>query len=418
MSQNGLFVTTDADPRNVTKGFGAATVNLQNANNAPLLTALSASADRSYNDVRIEWAEKQPLTGLNAIIGTQDGPQGCYLVLADGCIATTHSLFMVVATGEIFRVLGSADNVVTVKRGFGGTPISEINPQNGRGVVIQRIGSAFPEGSERPEPFTHYTTTQHNYNQIFRNTYALTRTAAMRNYLDGDLRSRLRQEMLMMHMRDIEMSILFSVKSMSHENGKPLRTMDGMYRQIKTNIAAPVDGILTVPMLDHFIERIMSQQIEGASQSRIAICGRGFLTFINRLHKMSTQYQVDGTENFHGQNITKWVTPHGAIDLVPHDIMTQVPGYQNDLLILHPDALSLHYMYEGTEDNMHAQGNQGFDGHIGGIITEMTTRLKGELTCGILTGVCDVAAEPQPFYLKQPHKPMPRTVCPPEKLVG
>lgn len=411
MAQHGIFATVDADPSTVKPGFEGAMIYYTAANMAPLLTALGAKADRNYNDVRIEWSEKQHITGVNGIVFNHDNPLGCVLTFADTSWITENTLFMVIETGEIIFVRAIEGNVVTVDRGFGDTACLPIEPNEASDVVIQRIGTAFAEGSERPDPVSFYHTTKFNYNQIFRNTWAVTRTAAQLNYREGDLTSRLKKECMMMHVRDIEMTLLFGVKSMSYHNSQPLRTMDGLYRQISTNIAAPYDGVLTAPMLDNFLERIFSRNIDGQANRRIAICGRGFITLVNRLARLSVHYMVDGTQDFYGQDVTKWVTPHGTIELVPHDILSEVPGYRNDLIVLHPGAITVKYLYEGKHDHMGAQGNDGVDAHIGGLITEMTMMLKGELTCGIMTGVCDVAGESQPFYLTNPHVSIPNPGC-------
>lgn len=411
MSQHGLFGSTDVAPQNKTSGFSGAMVAYGTANMAPLVTALGASTDRSYNDVRIEWSEKQPITGINYIVSNQGDPLSCTLTFAEGNFVTENTLFMVIETGEILFVVGKSDNVITVERGFGGTTVLPISPDPSGDVIVQRIGTAFPEGSQRPDPFSFYTTSKVNYNQIFRNTWAVTRTAAQMNYRDGDLKARLKKDALMMHVHDIEKTMLFGIKSMGYKNAQPLRTMDGLYRQITTNIAAPADGILTAPMLDDFIERIFYHKIDGKANNRIAICGRGFLTLINRLARLSTQYRVEGVQTVYGQAVVDWVTPHATLHLIPHDILTEIPGYRNDLIVLHPDAVSLHYMYEGHEDHTGVQGNQGVDAHIGGLISELTMKLSGELTCGILTGVCDVAGESQPFYLTDPHVSTPNAGC-------
>lgn len=411
MPQQGLFSTVDASPKHTMQGFAGAMCTYGTVNMAPLITTIGGSTDRSYNDVRIEWSEKQPITGINYIVSNQGDGMSCTLTFAEGCFVTENTLFMVIETGEILFVVGVSDNVVTVERGFAGSTILPIVPDASSDVVVQRIGTAFPEGSDRPDPFSFYTTSKINYNQIFRNTWAVTRTAAQLNYRDGDLKKRLKKDALMMHVRDIELTILFGVKSMGYQNSQPLRTMDGLYRQISTNIASPADGILTAPMLDDFIERSFYHTIDGKANTRIAICGHGFITLVNRLARLSTQYHVSGTMTKYGQAVTEWITPHGSLMLMPHYLLSEIPGYRNDLIVLHPDAISLHYLYEGHEDHMGIQGNQGVDAHVGGIISELTMKLCGELTCGILTGVCDVAGESQPFYLAEPHVSVPNGGC-------
>lgn len=411
MAQHGVFTTQDVAPGKIREGLDGAMIEYQSANNAPLLTALGANADHSYRNVRCEWSESQKITGVNYIVNVHGNPKGCILTFADTSWVVEDTMFMVVRTGEIFLVRGVDDQVVTVERALGETDCEAIITNASTDETIIRVGTAFPEGSERPEPVSFYNISKFNYNQIFRNTWALTRTAAMLDYKDGDLQMRLKKEALMLHTRDIEMSILFGVKSFSHHNNRPRRTMDGLYRQICTNIASPYDGVLTVPMLDDFIERVYEKNPATGSTDRIAICGSGFFGLINRLARLSRQYVTDGSEKWYGQTLSKWVTQFGDIDLMPHPIMNEIPGYRNDLIILHPDSVELKYLYEAQHDHMGAQGNDGVDANNGGYITEMTMCLKGELSCGILTGVCDVAGESQPFYLANPHVSTPNPGC-------
>lgn len=411
MAQHGVFTTTDVQPGQIKDGLDGAMMYYKSANNAPLLTALGANADHNYRNVRCEWSEAQHITGVNGIVSVHGDPLGCVLSFADTSWVTENTMFMVIRTGEMLLVRAVEGQVVTVERGFGDSDVEAIITNASTDEVIMRIGTAFEEGSERPDPVSMYHMSKFNYNQIFRNTWAVTRTAAMMNYREGDLVPRLKKEALMMHTRDIEMTILFGVKSFSHHNARPRRTMDGLYRQICTNLASPYDGVLTVPMLDDFFERVFSKNPAGKSSDRIALCGMGFFGLINRLARLSGQYEYSASDNYYGQKITKWITPFGEIDLVPHPLMNEIPGYRNDLILLHPDSVELKYLYEAKHDHMGAQGNDGVDAHNGGFITEMTMCLMGELSCGILTGVCDVAGESQPFYLAQPHVSMPNPGC-------
>jgi len=411
MAQKGLYSTLDVESRSVKQGFEGALMYYEMANMAPLIAMMGAKSNRNYNDIRIEWSEAQHITGVNGIIDYHNDPKGCVLSFADTSWVTENTLFLVIRTGEIIFVHSVDGNVVTVERGFGDTDCLPINVNASTDEVIQRIGTAFPEGSERPDPISFYNISKVNYNQIFRNTWAVTRTAAMLKYTDGDLMKKLKQESLMMHMRDIEMTLLFGVKSLSYQDQRPLRTMDGLYRQLCTNIGCPYDGVLTVPMLDNFIERVMEHNIKGKPQRHIAFCGRGFLTLINRMARLSQQYQVDGTQDFFGQVINTWRTPHGTIRLMVHDLLSEIPGYRNDFILLHQDTVELYYMYEGKEEHMGIQGNDGVDAHIGGYITEMTMKVNMELASGYMTGVCDVAGESQPFYLVNPHESTPNPGC-------
>ena len=410
-NQVGLFTTRNDAPQDVANsGFSGALIHYGVANLAPLIAALNGKVTRNWGDTKVEWMEKRKQTGVNYIVSDQGDPLGYHFLFADNTWVTENTIFMVVSTGEVIMVNSINGNRVTVVRGFGGSQIMPIQPTAISDVVLQRIGTAFPEGSQRPIGSSTYHMTKLNFTQIFRNTWALTRTARMRQR-KTDLKKRLKEETLMIHMRDIEMSMLFGIKSSGYQDGNPLRTMDGIYRQITTNIASPYNGILTKPALDYFLERIFEKTIEGQPNTRIAVCGRGFITLVNRLAEESRHYIMDGTEDFFGQDVTVWKTPHGTIKLIPHDLLSEIPGRRNDLIVLHPGAFHVYYMYEGQEDHEGVQGNQGVDADIGGLITEVTIALKGELTCGIMTGICDIQVQPKPVMITEPMAPIPNPGC-------
>lgn len=408
--QVGLFSTLNDDPKDVKSGFDGAMISYGTANMAPLITALGGNTMRGWDDIKVEWTEKRKRTGVNYIVSNQGQPDGYHFELADCSWVTPNTLFMVLSTGEVIMVVGVEGRKITVIRGFGGSATSPIVPSAVSDVTILRIGTAFPEGSERPAGASEYNQSRVNYTQIFRNTWALTRTARMRAR-KKDLKAQLRRDTLMMHVSDIEMSMLFGIRSSGTQDNMPLRTMAGLYHQIRTNIASPSGGILTKAALDYFLERIFETEIEGQPNTRIAICGVGFITLVNRLAEASRHYIMDGTEDFFGQAVHVWKTPHGTIKLVPHGLLSSIPGRRNDLIILHPGAFKVYYMYEGEEEHEGIQGNQGIDADVGGLISEVTMALKGELACGIMTGVCDIAVDPKPIMITTPYKPTPNLGC-------
>lgn len=414
MSAKGFFSSDMSIPgdRKAALGLTGALIHLNAVNMAPLLTMTNAQTTRGYRSTSVEWVEKQNVTGLGFIVGNNGNPTGNVLRFADTSWITENMIFLVPHSGEFLFVSGVSGQVVHVTRGYGNKHIAPIEPTDQTHIVVQRIGTAFHEGSERPAAVANLPgVPKFNFTQIFRNTWAITRTAKMVEYNLGDKKAMLKRDTAIMHMRDIEMSMLLGVRSSGTQNNQPHRSMDGIYRQIQTNIASPAGGVLTKPMLDTFIEVIFSHTIEGRPNNRIAICGRHAITLINRLIEMNTHYVVSGREDFFGLSITRWETPHGILTLIPHELLSSLPGRRSDIIVLHPDALHAYYMYEGEEDSVSLTDTNGVDGDIGGMISELTIALKGELTCGIMTGVCDVAPEPTPVQLIEPYTPPVHPGC-------
>ena len=415
MSLKGLFSSDMSVPgdRKAPLGLTGAMVHLNAVNMAPLLAITNANTTRGYRSTSVEWVEKQNVTGLGFIISNNGNPRGNVLRFADTSWITENMIFFVPHSGEFMFVTGVTGQVVHVVRGYGNKHIADITPTEATHIAVQRIGTAFHEGSERPAAVGNLPgIPKFNYTQIFRNTWAITRTAKLVEYNLGDKKKMLKRDAAMMHIRDIEMSMLLGIRSSGHQNNQPHRSMDGLYRQIVTNIASPAGGILTKPMMDTFIEVIFSHTIEGRPNRRILICGRHAITLLNRLIEMNTHYMVTGSETFFGLDITTWRTPHGELTFMPHELLSSLPGRRSDIIVLHPDAIHAYYMYEGEEDNVGPSGNtSGVDGDIGGLITEVTMAVKGELTCGIMTGVCDVAPEPTPVTLMEPYTPPVHPGC-------
>lgn len=414
MAFKGLFSSDGSMAGDRIQGFSKTLIEYEAVNMAPLLAITGARTNRGFRQTSYQWTEKQKLTGINYIVGTGGNPRASTMQLADTSWVTEHMLFMVIATGEFLFVSGISGNTVTFVRGYGTGEVSDITPSSTRHVEIQRIGTAFHEGSERPEAVAlNAGQPRFNYTQIFRNTWAVTRTAKSVNYQHGDIKTRAKRDCLNFHMMDIEMAMLFGVRASGVHNNQPHRSMDGLYRQIFTNIASPAGGILTERALNTFLQVVFSNGIMGRSNgSRIAICGIQMITHINNLVRNSTQYTIGSRETSFGISITEWVTPYGVVNFLPHDLLSNTPGRRSDLIVLHPDAINVHYMYEGEDDTGIDNNNtMGIDGDIGGLISELTMSVEGELCCGILTGVCGTAPSPMPVQLIEPYTPPRHTGC-------
>ena len=408
MAIKGLF-SSDASPAHErVQGFAKALVQYEAVNQAPLLSAFGINTNRSLKSTNYEWTEQQKLTGINYVVDNGNNPLASTLRLADTSWVTEHMIFLVISTGEFLFVTGVSGNVVTFVRGYGNNTVRPIVPTATRHIEIQRIGTAFHEGSERPEAVAMRPgQPKFNLTQIFRNSWAVTRTAKMVTNHTGNLVSRNKMDCMMLHTRDIETSMLFGIRARGVQNGQPHRSMDGLYRQIVTNIASPAGGILTERALNTFFQVVFANGIAGKNNTnRIAVCGINAITHINNLVRGSTQYQIGVRETSFGINVTEWITPYGTIKLMPHEVLTNTPGRRSDIIVLHPDAVNVHFMYEGAEEDTTDNGrSNGIDGDIGGLISELTMSVEGELSCGILTGVCGTAATPMPTMVVQPYTP-------------
>jgi Family of unknown function (DUF5309) len=407
MSIKGPFASDMSVPGDrKLQGFPRALIELEAVNMAPLIAMAGGQTTRGFRQTSVEWTEKQNQPSWEFIVGNHGNPNGCTFQVADSSAITENSIYLIPSTGEYIFITGVTGNTITVKRDFGNTRNqAPIVPTASAHIMLLNVGNAFNEGSERPAAVSTLPGVPRvNYTQIFRHTWAITRTAKMVEYNLGDMKPRLKKDCMMRHMEAIERAILLGVKTNGHLNGQPFRTFDGIFRSITTNIAAPADGVLTEDMLNTFLEVIFSNNIAGTPNERIALVGRSAITMINRLVRGSTQYSINENTTSFGLDISSWKTPHGKITLIPHEMLTNLPGHHSDILILHPKSLHIYHMYEGMEDSDRKEYTNGIDGDIGGLTSELTMAFKGELTAGLFTGICDVAPTPQAMQIVQPHK--------------
>lgn len=395
MAVNGMF-SSDAFSAYAKKqgGFAGGVIELEAVGMTPLITNLGrGNIHKGHKSTQIEWQENVRITGINYVIDNLGNPTGSTLKMADTSWITENMTFQVVSTGEVLFVRGISGTIITVQRGFGGTAVTPINPTANADVAVQRIGTAFQEGSERPGAVATQGMPRFNYLQIFRNSYAVTRTATMVSTNEGDLLQRVKRECLLFHTEDIERSILLGVRAEGNIANQPFRSFDGILRQLDMNNASPAGGILTERALNNFFERVFSVKMRGSNTNeRIGICGSRWLTLFNDMVKQSSFFERTVTDSVYGMDYTTYLTPHGKITFIPHQLFNTMPGREADLVVLHPDSVHLYYMYEGQEEDRDSNPRlaNGIDGTIGGLVTEMGMILKGRATCGMLTGVTSV----------------------------
>lgn len=244
---------------------------------------------------------------------------------------------------EVLRVVSVVSGTeFVVERGAAGSTAATI--ANDASLLL--IGSAYPEGVGAPRATSRNPVKYGNYTQIFKDTYELTGTAAKTRLRTGDALKNDKKRKAFDHARAIEMSILFGRKSETvGDNGKPLRTMDGIRRFIPgTNTTVFTAGAnwdlndlmaAIAPVFDFDTE---------AGDTRIAFVGNIGLTAINQ-HIMTasgqsaTNINFNGMTKVYGMNFNEFVLPQGRILLKTHPLLNRHPLYRNSMLLMDFSAL-------------------------------------------------------------------------------
>lgn len=353
------------------------------AGTAPML-AISSGMTRNKLDSKIvHWFEEEEYAGRVEIVNSAG--TGTTITIKEGTVLPKSILF-VETTGERLFVTATAGKTITVERGFAGSPITGITGSDANPVGAFVIGSAFEEASDAPQPLMTVGYPRMNYSQIFRNSWANSRTATKVNWHTGDKVAKNKNDAINNHARDIERALLFGSKSMFTVDGRQDSTMDGIVSMIKSNVVALADGKLDYYKLVDFISQLYEYNVDGMPQERVAFCGNNVISVINKLVYNRNDIRISVGQTDYGIKINTIHTAFGDLTLMTHPMFNASPTWRNNLLVYHPGAVSLDYM---TDAEVTDSTPPGMDGEKYTITSELTMEYAVEKTAGLLTNIVD-----------------------------
>jgi len=382
MAVKGIF-TSDANIAGTRKGdFASAILQLFPTGNAPFFALSAGMESADATDPIVTWFEESHITGRQVVVtgGTSTAVQ---ITIDDATSYAPGTVLLIEETGEYIYVASIATNTMSVERGFANTTAATINSN----YHVQRIGTTFEEGSNRPIGIANLGYPRFNFMQIFRNSWDVTRTAKRTQYYTGDIVAKNKSDCMLFHSEDIERSMWWGRRTLGVRNGRTYRTMDGILTQIVTNVTAAT-ATTNYDQLTAFLRPIFEKNIKGKPNERIAFCGNGALTVINKIAKLNTTMYIEPGETEFGLKVFKWISPYGDISLMTHPLMVESPLWTNNLYILHPGAVRMRYLDRTHTDAYDKDGTRaGVDGDYGVMTTECTVEYKLEKTGGQLLGL-------------------------------
>jgi hypothetical protein len=295
------------------------------------------------------------------------------------------SIILVEATGEQLFVLGVTGLVVTVVRGWAGTVILPITSAPGALTWVTLLTRAFEEGSDPPPGYVCNHTQRFNLVQIFRSTAEITGTADAVHYQYGSADMRTRMSAMNDHAVQIENAMLLGRRSESVQNGKPLRTMNGLVEHILTNrFTVPVTG-MSYDMMNSLVEVTHMRKVRGYAHERIFYGGNRALTVMNSLAKAHSLRHIDSGTRMFGLQVNSWVSPHGEIKLITHPRFNSHPVLTGALIGYHPAMFRKHTLRPTRMYNEMMNG--GRDTRSTFTLTEMTAAYGAEDTGILVNGL-------------------------------
>ena len=388
MAVKGIFLSDSNIQGSRVGDFASGLLQTEQTGTAPLLGLSAGMNSADATDVVVTWFEENNLTG-RVLVTDDNTDSDTTLTLNEAGEVTAGSIFMVEASGEYLYVEGVTGLVATVTRGFAGTTPAAINGASAGApgyVGIQRIGTAYEEGSGKPTSIANLGFPRFNYMQLFRNPWDVTGTAKAIQHHTGDVVAKNKRDAANMHAVDMERSIIFGRKAIGTQNGKPFRTMDGIVPQLSSNIT-PAGGTTKWEDVDLFLETVFARNIKGQPNERIAFCGNQALRVMNNIAKLDGVMNIEAGESSFGIKVMKWITPFGDISLMTHPMFSESPLWTKDMLVLHPGAMRTRYLRRTHEDNNDKDGSRaGVDADFGVLTTEMCMEYRAEATGGYMTG--------------------------------
>lgn len=388
MAVKGVFAS-DQNIQGTRKGdFAGALLRVDPTGTAPLLALSSGMESMDAVDTVVTWFEENHLAGRINV--TNNAGTGTTMSVDDATQVVPGQIFLVEANGEYVFVQSISGSDLTVERGFANTTNTALDG-SATPKPIQKIGTAYEEGSAKPTAMANLGFPRFNYMQIFRNAWDATRTARHVEFHTGNVVAKNQRDAAGFHAEDIEKSMWFGRKVIGVKNSQPFRTMDGVLTQITTNVTSQGANTKNEDLTNH-LQAVFERNIRGKPNERIAFCGNTVVNVINQIAMLDGVQNLQPGQTEFGMKVMKWITPFGDISLMTHPLFNESPVWTKDLYTLHPGAIRLRWLTRTFEDRNDKDGTRaGIDADFGVFTSELTVEYKAERTGGKYTGI-DTAA--------------------------
>jgi hypothetical protein len=372
--------------------FASAITRLMPNGSAPLFGLTSLLKDETASNIEHGYFSKTmifPSATLNAAI--LDGVATSFTVLNHTDI-NVNDLLTVAFTGETVLVTGFADAThITVVRGVGTVAAAAADTA----TMLYTIGNAFEEGSTRPSAVNILAERYVNYTQIFRNSWAVTKTAAAIPQIAGSgYVSESKQDCAALHAMAIEKALFFGQKYMGTYNGNVFHTQEGLIARVT---AAAAGNIVTLGATTNWtqLEAALDPTLQTVTDPkggniRTMFVGGTARRVIHNIARLNSTYQITSAETSWGLQIDTIRTPRGTFEMIEHPLFNAYGAaapWAKMAVICDLNAFSLAYLRKTSDASYNAGGalvDNGIDAEGGTLTTELTSTIKNPSAFGVL----------------------------------
>lgn len=387
----GLLSSASA-PQNLNAlSFAQAITRLMPNGTAPLFGLTSLLKDESASNIEHGYFSKTMIfpfvtSSAAALAGDTSITVAAYDNIVPG------DMLMNERTSEIVLVTAlTSATVLAITRAVGTVAAAAVNS----GDVWRTVGNAFEEGSVRPSAVAIIAARYVNNTQIFRNSWAVTKTAAAIPQIAGaGYVSESKQDCAALHAMAIEKALFFGQKFMGTRNGQPFHTLEGIIPRVAaaaagnvTTLGATTNWTQLEAALDKTLETVTDPK---GGNIRTMFVGGTARRVIHNIARLNSTYQITTNETAWGLQIDTIRTPRGTFEMIEHPLFNAYGAastWAKMAVICDLNAFSLAYLRKTSDAGYNAAGalvDNGVDAEGGTLTTELTCTIKNPAAFGVL----------------------------------
>ncbi len=395
----GLLSSASA-PQNLNAlSFAQAITRLMPNGTAPLFGLTSLLKDESASNIEHGYFSKTMIfpfvtSSAAALAANTSITVAAYDNIVPG------DLLMNERTSEIVLVTAlTSGTALAITRAVGTVAAAAVNS----GDVWRTVGNAFEEGSVRPSAVAIIAERSVNNTQIFRNSWAVTKTAAAIPQIAGaGYVSESKQDCAALHAMAIEKALFFGQKFMGTKNGQPFHTMEGIIPRVNaaasgnvTTLGATTNWTQLEAALDKTLETVTDPK---GGNIRTMFVGGTARRVIHNIARLNSTYQITTNETAWGLQIDTIRTPRGTFEMIEHPLFNAYGAastWAKMAVICDLNAFSLAYLRKTSDAGYNAAGalvDNGVDAEGGTLTTELTCTIKNPAAFGVLYNFTAAAA--------------------------
>lgn len=404
----GIFNTTGvaSTPNLVKPSFASMITRLMPNGQAPLFGMTAMLPEETAVQVEHGFFTKTmlfPMFNLDAAVGSATE---IIFTVASSADLLPGMLMRAESTGEIVMINQIlSPTSIQVQRGIGTTAAAVADNVN-----WYQVGNAFEESSVRPNALQINPVRITNLTQIFRNTWALSGSAAATQVIAGDTTvAENRMDCASFHAADIEKALFFGKKSQGTRNGQPFRTMDGLLSILANAAYYPpsYSGIVNVTtagattnftQLEAALDPVFNQATDPkVGNQRVLFVGGTARKVINNIGRLNGTYFIQNGQTNYGLQFGSFNIARGSFNMIEHPLFNSNADWSKYAVAVDLSTFRVAYLNgrktSRDEFNMNGQKvDNGIDAVGGTLTTEVTCVVKNPPANALITNLTAGAA--------------------------